>query len=234
MDLGAGSHITRNPFGQLEAKFDVDHLSWWNLDWFYGSRCTWREPVTLQVQSNYESYGAPYAIARLVDATTGARFGYPRYMSLRNGSTIRLYNIPTGRNLRVQFLSSPSYYCQDVIFESATFTTSCQSVNMIDATRYQPRSRLQVQAAVAGICEREEADIQIRPSAWIYYRKLVAGTGTGCRMRIAVAFIAIASKWVTPMISASTTVGSDTISMIFQCNHNHYGWKLHVEYQPRR
>jgi len=167
--------ITRNRFGQLEATFDVDHLSWWNLDWFYGSRCTWREPVTLQVQSNFETNSSPYAIARLVDATTGARFGYPRYMSLRNGSTISLYNIPTGRNLRVQFLSSPSYYCQDVIFESATFTTACQSVNTIDATRFQPRSNLLVQAAVSGICEREEADIQIRPSAWIYYRE--AGCG---------------------------------------------------------
>ncbi|NRB63551.1 MAG: hypothetical protein HRU40_11110 [Saprospiraceae bacterium] len=167
--------ITRNPFGQMEASFDADHLSWWNLDWFYGSRCTFRNPVTLQVNTNYESYGAPYTIAQLVDANTGARFGGARYLSLRNGSAINLYNIPTGRNLRVQFLSSASYYCQDVLFESASFNTSCQTEFIIDALQFIPDNPLLIQATVSGICEREDNDITIRPSAWIYYRESGCG-----------------------------------------------------------
>lgn len=163
--------IRMNPIGQMEAEFEADHLSWWNLDWFYGNRCTWREPVTLNLQSNFEGDNTPFAIARLVDDNTGARFGWPRWVNLRNNTPMRLYNIPSDRTLRLQILNSANYYCQSVVYESAPFSTSCQSHINIDVSNYQPNNNLLVQAAVAGICEGENADIQVRPSAWIYFRE---------------------------------------------------------------
>lgn len=163
--------IERNPLGQMEVNFDIDHLSWWNLDWFYGNRCTWRNPVTLRIDSDNEESTAPSAVVQLVDANTGARFGGTRRISLRNNSAMTLYNLPSDRDLRLQFLSTPSYFCRNVVYESAPFRSNCQSEVMIDTRGFQPTNRLLVQAAVSGICRSETADIKVTPSAWIFFRE---------------------------------------------------------------
>jgi len=167
--------VERNPLGQMEVNFEIDHLSWWNLDWFYGNRCTWRNPVTVRIDSDYEDFTAPTAIARLVDANTGAHYGWPRQISLRNNSSLALYNVPSDRNLRLQFLSSASPFCQNVIYESAMFSTACQNEVMVDTRNFQPNNQLFVQATVSGICRSESADIKVTPSAWIFFRDAECG-----------------------------------------------------------
>lgn len=162
--------ISANSGGQLFATFEITHLSWWNIDYFYSDRCTSRNPVTVTLASNYTAADAPYAIARFVNTQTGGQLGGLRYLRLVDGQQFRLYNIPRDRNIRLQFLSSFSYYCREVIYGAAAFTTVCGGEFTANVRNFTPSNPLTVQARLSGICERAGADVLIKPYALIYYR----------------------------------------------------------------
>ncbi len=165
------ARVIQDASGGLRAEMEITHLSWWNLDYFYGNICrSWR-PLTLNIQSDYRSYReAPWAIVGLVDASTNRPFRYPRYMRLYDGQRINLYNLPANRQWKLRFYSSYSYYCREVVYETEAFTSTCNSIYDLDLRGIPSPSNITISAEVSAFCEGTGADAVIRPTAYIQYR----------------------------------------------------------------
>ena len=165
--------VSTDDNGELVASFEVTHLSWWNIDWFWRNRCSWWRPIRINIQSDFNSYGAgtPLVTARIVDANTGRRLGWQGNYYLINNRQMRFYSVPNNRPVRLQILDGTNYYCQDVLFESPTFVTNCNSFSTIDFRGFSQPNRLTIDARMSGICGSNGSDFIIRPSrTWVYYR----------------------------------------------------------------
>lgn len=167
--------VTTDANGELVATFEVTHLSWWNIDWFWRNRCSWWRPITINIQSNWNTFseGAPLVTARLVDANTGRRLGWQGNYYLLNNRRMRFYSVPDNRPVKLQILDGTHYYCQEVLFESNTFTTNCNSSVNIDFSTFNQNNQLTIDARMSGLCGGGgNSDFIIRPSRiWVYYKK---------------------------------------------------------------
>ncbi|MCF8429497.1 MAG: hypothetical protein K9G64_05135 [Bacteroidia bacterium] len=107
--------VKNSTTNKLETVFNIPHLSWWNLDYYYNS-CTYGSRIT--INSNTNSY--TYRYMELVNSNN--TYFRSLYESVKNGNVIGFYRAPIGRSVKLRIYSGTNYYNKgSVIAESGLF-----------------------------------------------------------------------------------------------------------------
>lgn len=86
----AKTAVTTNTSGKLEVTFDVNHLSYWNLDWFYGNSCTYGATINISSNINVNTTYYYFELRRKIDGS----YLKSGYQSMQNGTSFTFLNAP--------------------------------------------------------------------------------------------------------------------------------------------
>ncbi len=177
--------------GKLLVKYEQEHLSWWNLDWFFPFTCNWwaydpfdpntgwgfpsfqpSPPSTIAITSNispsqcYSGWGQGAYYAELYDPN--GSFIHPYWDDFENGTTLTVMNnfggFP-GSPLRLRIFDKFPWIGGTVIYESGDINL-CQSYNSLNITLPITQS-LEIQVNVSGNC----GNSVIYPTMGYYYKE---------------------------------------------------------------
>ncbi|MGK0363341.1 MAG: hypothetical protein ACI85O_000386 [Saprospiraceae bacterium] len=162
--------------GKLQTSFEITHLSYYNLDWYYNACFSSTVAVSSNIakihegNSPYGHWGHPYEyyFARLMNAQTGRAIRYIHNLGpLYNGQELTFYNAPNS-DVYIE-LSRGSYGCRDVITTSSIFNICTNPTIEFDI----PNSTelLTLEASISGVCSGAGLSVEIKPSAYIYYKQ---------------------------------------------------------------
>jgi hypothetical protein len=154
--------------GNLKLVYTQNHLSYWNLDYHYGPRCTKTALITFAGVTAPGNY-----FVEMVNATTNQVFrSFSLYLA--NGQTIGFNNAPAF-NVYFRVSAGLTYYCAGgFVGKTNTFPLCGGAVTAtFNATPPAPAPVLNVIVTVSGNCPNNP-NVIIRPNAAVYYRK------TGC------------------------------------------------------
>lgn len=162
--------VSKNNKGELVAKFEASHLSYWNLDYYVpmsnSSLCP--NNVTFKINSNVSSsfYGiyttSSFYVARLFDQNNNFISEYS-YFNIVNGSQItmgRAFGRLDGKmKLVVYQRNSP----QEIIIGQATFDACTASVPL-DITVSSPLNLVTINIDVTAVCKNK--GLNLKPNVW--------------------------------------------------------------------
>lgn len=162
--------------GALVAKFDITHLSYYNLAW--GKRACRR--ATMNIQSNIPKIHQGNGL----NSHLGSDYEYFKVTVYRASNDSRLFsrgNIgPFYNGQRMVFRNAPdfdvyaeisrgSYWCNEVIVTTEIFNFCDEGTLSIDIPA--PNDRLKVDAKISGVCSGADRSVEIRPSGYLLYKK---------------------------------------------------------------
>ena len=172
------SNIFLGADGKMKATVKATHLSWYSWGWYwwryyYYNRCFWWRRYFIDVQSDFPTFSnAPLVYAQFVDARTGRRVGWGRYMWLVDGWRNYWYYAPINRNVRLQIYDSYNYYCRDLLYQSPAFSTTCEGTYDLELrgnAELQPRFTLN--AEMSAVCEgTDNSKVAIKPYSAVYFK----------------------------------------------------------------
>ena len=148
-----------NESGKLKVHFDINHLSYWNLD-FYGPICSRNSTITINANAVAAN---KYYTLKLVTPNGQPLTNYAtssRYINQGN-NTITLYNMP---NLSAKLLIY-DYYSGEKVTESTIFNP-CSGQGMTIALNPAPKDIVLVNVNIAGRCASK--NYEVRPYVPIY------------------------------------------------------------------
>ncbi len=139
--------------GNFNAEFEADHLSWWNLDWFYGDYCY--EGIKINVKGNFSNL--TLQAKRVSD---GSYFWYSGYVTASD-PTVTILNAPRNVPVVIEAVS-----CGSVV---GTVTVNDLCAAEVDLTVNDPTAPENIYVKISGYCPDEE-NLKIRPTIpiWIF------------------------------------------------------------------
>lgn len=154
--------------GKLQFVADLDHLSYWNFDWFYsGQRCSRGGTV---IFTSSESFGPINFRASYYDATT-QRFMKTTYFRGMPNQPHRLLNVPAGRPIEVRVTRNYSRAYET----PANFTINDLCSDNVTIPLTAAPGLKNVTVNILGQCSSND-DVTIRPTYWAYLYNKTAGT----------------------------------------------------------
>ena len=167
-----GKGIVKAGNNGLIANFEITHLSWWSLHYVGSNACDGAEPITLNISSPFSSdCQAPIFFWELLDAATDMVIGTGQFLSVQDGSKPQLIDIPSDKSVYLEMFDQKDASCRNLLFTSATFTTSCNGmvdINLTSALTNYPT--YVIEATMSGICQGSGSDLIVNPSFNVYYR----------------------------------------------------------------
>lgn len=171
-----GNALVSEVNGKLQADFEITHLSYYNLDWYY-DLCF---ESTITIQSNipkihegngrwsHYGYAYDYYFGEVINAATGQTISYLYNLGpLYDGQELSFWLAP---QMEVYLrISSGSWGCKEVIYESEPFNFC--TVGTLDVQLPSPAQKVNVNAEISGVCTGTGRSIEIRPFVYIYYRE---------------------------------------------------------------
>ncbi|PWJ40211.1 hypothetical protein [Sediminitomix flava] len=148
--------------GKLYARMEVDHLSYWNLDWFSSANCTQNSRVIINLNNLPEGY---YPCG-LENTETGLIFRYA-WKYLKDGDAITFYNTPQSMNVRLHVFENG--VCNRNSMAISEEFAICGEVNKVlnlNATTSTPDV---VNFDLKAECI-DNPDISARPNTPIYFK----------------------------------------------------------------
>jgi len=167
--------VSRNAnTGTLEARLQIEHLSFWNLDWWWWRSCT----STLTVTSNLNRFrGMSRYYFELINARNGRvmRRGFNTFF---NSQRMVFWRAPQGVNFKLRIYSGNRWWDRgQMIAESNTFS-SCGngSINV------QLPVENMIQITAIGRCSNFQ-DTELRPTLGLWYMRTFTWRGRQFKYR---------------------------------------------------
>lgn len=151
----------------MKLSYDQNHLSFWNLDYFYGPNCWQSGTVTVAgvaVPGNY--------YVEVVNASTN-QILKSLYMYLANGETLNFYNAPSGLNYYFRVNTGYYYYCPGTILGTSTQFQLCAgnaTANFNNFTVGGSSPTLTTKATAVATCTGKPY-VRLSPSMTVYYKE---------------------------------------------------------------
>lgn len=150
--------VKNNVTNKLETVFNIPHLSWWNLDYYYNS-CYIGTNIT--IKSNISNYS--YKYMELVNTNNSYFMGFNDLVT--NGSVIGFYRAPIGKNVKLRIYSGTDYYNKgNLIAESPVFQMCGSSISL--NVNIPPPTIVSID--ISGNCVGGRV---IRPTLYVYYKE---------------------------------------------------------------
>ncbi|MFZ4797244.1 MAG: hypothetical protein ACOYMA_07090 [Bacteroidia bacterium] len=151
--------VKNSTTNKLETVFNIPHLSWWNLDYYYGS-CTYGSAIT--IKSNTNNY--TYRYMEVVNSNNSYYFSIVE--SVKNGNIIGFRRAPIGRSVKLRIYSGTDYYNKgSVIAESGLFQMCGSSISL--TVNIPPPTIVNID--ISGKCV--VGGRVIRPSLSVYFKE---------------------------------------------------------------
>ena len=160
-----GDGIVQDNNGTLELQFFTDHLSSYNLDWYFNS-C--RYGINLNITSNVFDWRSR-RYAELVDVVSGRVYKRMYYENFLNNSSIRIYRAPRNRMAKIKVYGG-SWYCRSLVAESQPFELCGSSAN-VDFSSLTDPTLLSSRGYLQGQCSGTTLNIY----STLYYRESNGG-----------------------------------------------------------
>lgn len=145
---------TNTTTGKLEVSFDMIHLSYWNIDWFYSANCTYGAPIKIKSDIATSSW---YQF-KLYSKNSGA-YLKGGYADLKNGETLQLFNTP--KNVPVVL---KVYNSNEVQIGEVSMNDMCSGTYTLNVA---PQNLTKVKLDVDGVCANKPGKIY-RPRLTLY------------------------------------------------------------------
>lgn len=141
-----------NANGHFDGAFQAAHLSWWNLDWFFGGRCRVAQPINILGND-----GGAHLQFRLINAVTGQFF-----RTVYGGQDGRLVFLHAPSNLPMRIEAQTR---RGEALGSTTIQNLCAGGTLSISA---PPPTTDVTVSVRGRCPGQ---FEIRPSAAVFMRE---------------------------------------------------------------
>lgn len=162
--------------GELKVDFEITHLSYYNLDWYYNICFI----ADVNIQSNitkihpgtgrYDHYGYPYEYFKVTiynAATDRPIISRGNFGPFFDGQDLSFFYAPD-MDIYME-ISRGSYWCSEVVYTSEVFNLC--TVGTLDLNIPPAPERLSVNANISGVCSNAGRSIEIKPYAYFYYKK---------------------------------------------------------------
>lgn len=168
------AEVVESTDGKLEGKFEITHLSWWNLAFANNQVCEEAAPVTFSIISNFsDACSAPVYYGRFYDPQTMTYVGNGDYFSLLNGTSVNIYDLPFNKAYRMDFFNLEGQVCGIPVTSVDIPVISCNSTYNVDLSLLN-LSLFKIEATMSGKCSGDGSDLIVRPDFVVYFRP------TGC------------------------------------------------------
>ncbi len=145
---------------KLETVFNINHLSYWNLDYYYNT-CQYGSTVKINSNTNSDAY----RYVEVVNSKTNALIS-TRVFNVKNGTNFSFYRAPLGVEVIIKIYSGRNYYDKgNLITQSGTFKLCGSSAN-INVTLPPPTI---VNIDVSGVCQ--VGGRILRPTLYVYFKE---------------------------------------------------------------
>lgn len=150
--------------GKYEVNFDMIHLSYWNLDWFYSGSCS--TGAKLNIVSNAGI--SDYALFKL-KYPNGNYYYHMDQISIKNGSNISIINGFPNQPMTVEVWYGASYCSASAgtMIGNTAISNLCSGVYQLNLTVPASASNPSVKLEVKAKCANRPGQI-IKPNATIY------------------------------------------------------------------
>lgn len=155
--------VSKNSKGELVAKFEASHLSYWNIDYYLtrGNACP--DKVTFKVSSNvtYSTYGqyTTLNLGRVFDEQ-GNFIGSTSSFNITNGAEITMNQAFDRSEGKMKLM----VYGWEGLLGETTFDACAASVP-INITLPNPPKLVTVNIDITAICKNK--DLKLKPNTWI-------------------------------------------------------------------
>lgn len=152
--------------GKLKVDIPINHLSYWNLDYFWNSCYSdTKLDIVSAIQRNQNS---PRLFIEIYNARTNRRMSV-KYARLYNGEEITLLRAPRNTPLYLRVYERGNWWSRgNFLGQTATFNT-CQRTSLDLTSITQGLNPLLIYSYITGICVEQNSFI--RPYGYVYYRK---------------------------------------------------------------
>ncbi len=148
--------------GKLNAKFEMSHLSGWNLDWgwsYFGSYGTCQKPLTVNIQTNLS--GGNYEITMVTP--NGNYLGALHSTPISNGMKAVFASTPNTANVKIRITDNNNG--GKLIGESELFNPCTKGSVAIVANGVAP-DYVNIDVSIMASCSNKPVDAQL--SNWFY------------------------------------------------------------------
>ncbi|MDQ1086491.1 hypothetical protein [Siphonobacter sp. SORGH_AS_1065] len=153
--------------GKLQAKFNITHLSSYNLDW-YTSACV---NHVLKVQFRFNSASSIGRYYYVVFRDRFGRFLTYQYVYVRDGEIASFYRHPTSPNLKIQVYDNYFSYGSAKVIGQTTVSNPCSS-GTVTLTVTPPAPPEFVNVKLNFTATNTKSKYSYRPSGWIYFFRM--------------------------------------------------------------
>jgi hypothetical protein len=159
--------------GNLKLVYTQKHLSYWNLDYFYGPSCNMGGTITFA--------GIPtanYYYMEVLNAVTNQVVQiYHNYIYLSNGSTFNFFRAPDFP-VYIKLYSGTAYYCKGAYLGKSNTFSLCGAgtATFVLGAGTPPAPTLTTTVSAVGTCASKPG-IAIYPNVTVYYHEV---GGSGC------------------------------------------------------
>jgi hypothetical protein len=163
--------IVSGTVGNLKLVYTQNHLSYWNLDYHYGPKCSTGSNIILAgiAVPGYYYIEAVNALTQQLVSNYASS-----YQWLENGKVLSFLNAPLV-NAYFRVRSGTSFYCAGTLLGRSTPFSLCgaNATATFAMTAVEPGANLNLKVTASGTCANNPR-LVVRPNAALYYRK------TGC------------------------------------------------------
>lgn len=145
---------------KLETVFNINHLSYWNLDFYYNS-CQYGSTVKINSNTNSDAY----RYIEVLNSSNNTLFR-SGVLNVKNGSNFYFYRAPIGVNVKIKIYSGNDYYNKGNLIAQSGIFKLCGSAATINVTVPVPTI---VNIDISGKCL--VGGRILRPTLYVYFKE---------------------------------------------------------------
>jgi hypothetical protein len=155
------------------ATYAQNHLSYWNLDWFWGT-CAAGSTITIPTNVQAGWYFVEIIRGNGDGRVLTSLFGSSpaRYMYITPGQRIQFFYAPFG-NFQMKLYYGSTFCRGDLAYRTSSDFQLCGGGSTVSLAAVTTRQSLAVSVFVSGYCQ-SRPNLAINPNVTVYYKK------TGC------------------------------------------------------